>query len=202
MLLKKGWLEVRATQAAKVIIDGVDLLEKIRGSEAKSLNIFTPACFISSTTFTTSSSEEWREENGLMLRDGKVYVSKDERLRAEVILLHHDILVGGHRGQWKTMKLVTRKFWWPRVTKEVKKYVEEYNVYQRNKNQTEVPTGKLMPNAVPEKPWTYISVDFITKLLLAQRYDSILVVCDSITKMAHFVPTTEKTSVEGVVRLF
>ena len=59
-----------------------------------------------------------------------------------------------------------------------------------------------MPNIVPEKPWTHISVDFITKLPLAQRYDSILVVCNRMTKMAHFVPTTEKTSAEGVARLF
>ena len=73
---------------------------------------------------------------------------------------------------------------------------------QRNKNQTEAPIGKLMPNVVPEKPQTYISVDFITKLPLAQEYNSILVVYDRMTKMAHFVPTTEKTSVEGVVRLF
>jgi len=59
-----------------------------------------------------------------------------------------------------------------------------------------------MPNAVSEKPWMHISVDFITKLLLVQRYDSILVVYDRIMKMTHFVPTTEKTSAEGVVRLF
>jgi len=39
-------------------------------------------------------------------------------------------------------------------------------------------------------------------LLLAKGYNSILVVCDRITKMAHFVLTTEKTSAEGVVRLF
>ena len=35
MLLKKEWLEVRAMQVAEVIIDEIDLLEKIRGSEAK-----------------------------------------------------------------------------------------------------------------------------------------------------------------------
>jgi len=59
-----------------------------------------------------------------------------------------------------------------------------------------------MLNAIPEKLWTHILADFITKLLLAQGYDSILVVCDRITKIVHFVPTTEKTSVEGVARLF
>ena len=137
-----------------------------------------------------------------MLRDRKVYVPKDEKLRAEVIQLHYDILVGGHRGQWKTTELVTRKFWQPGVTKEVKKYIERYNACQRNKNHTKVPAGKLMPNVVPEKPWAYITVDFITKLPLAQGYDSILVVCDRLMKIVYFVSTTEKTLAEGVVRLF
>jgi len=137
-----------------------------------------------------------------MLRDGKVYVPKDERLRAEVIRLHHDTLVGGHGDQWKTTELVTRNFWWPGVTKEVKKYVEECDACQRNKNRMEAPAGKLMPNSAPEKLWAHISADFITKLPLAQGYDSILVVCDRMTKMVHFIPTTEKTSAEGLARMF
>ena len=45
-------------------------------------------------------------------------------------------------------------------------------------------------------------MDFITKLPLAQGYDSILVVVDRLTKMVHFIPTTEKTLVEGLARLF
>jgi len=88
------------------------------------------------------------------------------------------------------------------VTKEVKKYIEECNVCQRNKNHTEAPIGKLMPNTILEKPWTYIIVDFIMKLPLAQGYDSILLVCNRITKMAHFVPTMEKTLAKEVAKLF
>ena len=45
-------------------------------------------------------------------------------------------------------------------------------------------------------------MDFITKLPLAQEYNSILVVYDRLMKMAYFVSTTEKTLVEGVARLF
>ena len=59
-----------------------------------------------------------------------------------------------------------------------------------------------MPNSIPEKPWTHILTDFITKLPLAQEYDSILVVVDRLMKMVHFIPTTEKTSAEGLARLF
>ena len=55
-----------------------------------------------------------------------------------------------------------------------------------------------MLNSIPEKAWTHIIVDFITKLPLAQGYDSILVVVDKFTKIAYFVPTTERMSTEGL----
>ena len=45
---------------------------------------------------------------------------KDDKLRAEIIRLHYDMLVGGHGGQWKMVELVTRNFWWPGVTREMK----------------------------------------------------------------------------------
>jgi len=59
-----------------------------------------------------------------------------------------------------------------------------------------------MPNSILDKAWMHILVDFITKLPLAQGYNSILVVVDRFTKMAHFVPTTEKTTAEGLAQLF
>jgi len=80
--------------------------------------------------------------------------------------------------------------------------VEGYDACQQNKNCTEQPAGKLMPNSIPEKPWTHISANFITKLPLAQEYDLILVVVDRLMKMVYFIPTTEKTSAEGLARLF
>ena len=86
--------------------------------------------------------------------------------------------------------------------KEVAKYVEGYNWCQRHKNQAEALAGKLMPNSIPEKPWRHISANFIVKLPLAQGYDAILVVCDCLTKMAHFIPTTEKMLAAGLARLF
>jgi len=107
-----------------------------------------------------------------------------------------------HDRQWKTVELVTRNFWWPRVMIEVKRYMEGCNLCQRNKNWTEPPVEKLMLNAVPDKPWVHITVDFIIKLPLARGFDLILVVCDWLTKMAHFIPTTEKKLVEGLVVLF
>jgi len=100
------------------------------------------------------------------------------------------------------MELIGRNYWWPGITKEVGRYMDGCDACQRYKNQSKAPAGKLMPNAIPEKPWSYISADFITKLPLAQRYNAILVVCDCFSKMAHFIATMEKTSAEGLAKLF
>ena len=100
------------------------------------------------------------------------------------------------------MELVGRNYWWPGMTKEVAKYIEGCDLCQRHKNQAETLAGKLMPNSIPEKPWRHISADFIIKLPLVQGYDAILVVYNHLTKMVHFIPTTEKTLAAGLAQLF
>ena len=70
------------------------------------------------------------------------------------------------------------------------------------KNRTKIPVGKLKPNEVPERLWQHILVDFITMLPTSKGHDSILVVCDRFLKMSHFMVTTEKTTVEGLAKLF
>jgi len=51
--------------------------------------------------------------------------------------------------------------------KEMGRYVDECDACQRYKNRSEAPAEKLMFNIIPEKPWSHISADFITKLPLA-----------------------------------
>jgi len=70
------------------------------------------------------------------------------------------------------------------------------------KNRTEKVAGKLKLEEVPEKLWTHILVDFITKLLTVAGKDMILVVCDRLSKMMHFVATMEETTAEELARLF
>jgi len=73
---------------------------------------------------------------------------------------------------------------------------------QRMKNKTEVPMRKMKLSEVLEKPWTYLTVDFITKLLLVAIKDTVLVVCDRLSKMTYFVAIMEETLAERLARLF
>jgi len=136
-LVKPEWLEVRRTERVEIIVEGVDLLEKVRKSKVKDDEVVKAVEEMKQVEVKMLRNNEWREEDGIMYKEGKVYIPKDNILRAEIIRLHHDTPVGGHGGQWKIVELVTRNFWWPGVTKKMKQYVKGYDSYQRNKNHTE-----------------------------------------------------------------
>jgi len=82
------------------------------------------------------------------------------------------------------------------------KFVDGCDIYQRMKNRTETLAGKLMINEILERTWTHLMVDLITKLPLVVEKDMILVVCNRLSKMIHFVATTEETTAKGLARLF
>ena len=88
------------------------------------------------------------------------------------------------------------------MTRDIGKYVKGCNMCQRIKNRMELPVEKLKLNKIPEKTWTHLIVDFITKLPVVVRKDAILVICDRLSKMMHFMATTEGTLAEGLARLF
>ena len=96
---------------------------------------------------------------------------------------------------------MTRNYQWPEVTRDVGKYMEECDLCQRMKNRMEELAGKLKLSEVPEKTQTHLTMDFITKLPVVAGKNMILVVCDQLSKMTHFVAMTEGTSAKGLARL-
>jgi len=99
MLVKLGWLEVRKMETIEIIVDGEDLLEEVRKSKVKDNEVVKAVEEMKQAEVKMLRDEEWREVNGIMYKEGKVYVPKDKKLRAEIIRLHHDMPIGGHRGQ-------------------------------------------------------------------------------------------------------
>ena len=99
MLVKKEWLEARRIRVTEVIIEGVDLLDKVQKCEARDDEVVKAVEEMKRAGVKMLRDEEWHQEDGLMLKERKVYVPKDEKLKAEVIRLHHDMPVGGHVSQ-------------------------------------------------------------------------------------------------------
>ena len=119
VMLKKEWVEVRAMEQ---LVEGLeeDIVKKIKEARDKDEEVIKAVEEMKKAGVKTLRNEEWQVEEGLVLKEGRVYVPKDEKLRMEIIWLHHDIPIAEYGGQWKMVELVTRNYWWPGVIKEVK----------------------------------------------------------------------------------
>jgi len=74
-------------------------LEKVRKSKVKDNEVVKAVEEMKQARVKMLRDEEWRKEDSIMYEEEKVYVPKDDILRAEIIRLHHDTPVGGHGGQ-------------------------------------------------------------------------------------------------------
>ena len=150
VFIKDNWI----CNLQEVVIEGpeVELLEKIKKARSKDKDVVRIVEEMKRARGKKLRGNEWKIEGELVLKERKVYVLKDEKLRTEVIQLHHDIPAAEHGERWKTVELVTRNYWWPGVTRDVGRYVEGRDLCQKMKNRAEEPAGKLKLSEVPEKP--------------------------------------------------
>ena len=97
----------------KVVIKGpeVEIIEKIKKAKSKDKEVVRIVEEMKKAKVKAIQGEEQQIKEDLVLKEGKIYVPKDKELRAEIIWLHHDVLVMGHGGKWKTVELVTRNDW-------------------------------------------------------------------------------------------
>ena len=98
-LVKLEWLEVRRTETVEIVVEGVNLLEQVRQSKVRDDEVVKAVEEIKRARVKILRDKEWREVNGVIYKEGKVYVPKNDKLRIEIIRLHHNMPVGGHKGQ-------------------------------------------------------------------------------------------------------
>jgi len=92
-------LEVRRVERVEVIVEEVNLLEKVRKSKVKDNKVVKAVEEMKQEGVKILRNKEWREVNSIIYKERKVYIPKDNILRVEIIRLHHNIPVGEHRGQ-------------------------------------------------------------------------------------------------------
>jgi len=75
------------------------IIEKIKKSEVKDDKIIKAVGKMKKIGVKVLRNDKQQIEDKLVLKKGKMYIAKDERLRLEIIWLHHDTLIAEHREQ-------------------------------------------------------------------------------------------------------
>jgi len=108
-MLKEEWLEVRVI---KQLVEGPweKIVKKIKKARDKDEEVIKAVKEMKKAGVKMLRNKKWQVKKGLVLKEEKVYIPKNEKLRVEIIWLHHNMPIAGYGGQWKTIELVTRNY--------------------------------------------------------------------------------------------
>ena len=110
--------------------------------------------------------------------------------------------LSGHPGVNKTIHAVEYQFYWPPLKRDVGNIISRCLTCSRAK-MTKQNVSLYKPLPVPTRPWDDVSLDFVLGLSkTAHRHESILVIVDRFSKMAHFVPCSKTADASRVATLF
>ena len=143
---------------------------------------------------------DFSTQDNLVFHKGRIYVPPS--LRTNILHQHHDAVISGHPGRTTTLNNVLRNYSWPGIYTFIRRYVAACDTCARIKIPRHKPYGLLKPLDIPDRPWKSISMDFIVKLPKSHGYDSIFVVCDRLTRAAHFIPCNESMTAGDLAWLF
>ncbi len=151
-----------------------------------------------STRITLSECET---RNSRLYYRNRLVIPDHDELKVKLLRYVHDSPVGGHPGRTKTLDLLTRQYYWPRMYECVRRFVASCSTCRRAKPTRDGYNGLLKPLPTPERRWQDISVDFVVELPESGGYTNIMVVVDRLSKMRHLIPCSS-IKAPDVARLF
>ena len=134
----------------------------------------------------------------------RLYVPDYAPLRLHLLQTHHESVAAGHPGRSKTLELLKRTYFWPKMQADVDRFVRNCHTCQCSRTPRHAPFGISRPLPIPDRPWQDISMDFVTGLPASgwQRFNTIWVVVDRLTKARHLVPCHSSVDASDLADLF
>lgn len=107
-----------------------------------------------------------------------------------------------HTGKDNTIAFIIDRFYWPKIKRDITKFVEHCGMCQLANGHTQN-TGLYMPLPVPSTIWEDLSMDFVLGFPMSpRRVDLVTVVVDRFSKMAYFLPCKKAADASYVAHLF
>jgi hypothetical protein len=149
-------------------------------------------------------AEDYRvDEQGTVWLKERIYVPQDKALLEQIMREAHDSRYSIHPGSTKMYKDLKIRYWWKDMKKDIAHYVACCDTCSRVKIEHQKPAGLLKPLAIPVWKWEDISMDFVVGLPRTPKgNDSVWVIVDRLTKVAHFVPVKTRYATEKLAELY
>ncbi|WVZ75840.1 hypothetical protein U9M48_023864 [Paspalum notatum var. saurae] len=143
------------------------------------------------------------DEQGTVWYKNRICVPDVDSIRKLILSEAHDAAYSIHPGSTKVYHDLKERFWWYGMKRAVAEYVAVCDTCQHVKAEHQRPAGLLQPLKILEWKWEEISMDFIVGLPRTQiGHNSIWVVVDRLTKVAHFIPVNTTYSGAWLAELY
>ena len=127
-------------------------------------------------------------------------------IRSKVISKHYNDPFVSHFRVNKTKELIGRKYYWPSLKKDVEFYIKRYDICLALKAVRYKPYSNFQSLLTPTHWWKDFSMNFVTRPPIStnwknDRYNSILVIVDRLTKMVHYEPVKVTIDISGLAKV-
>uniref|UniRef100_A0AAY5KJG5 Gypsy retrotransposon integrase-like protein 1 n=1 Tax=Esox lucius TaxID=8010 RepID=A0AAY5KJG5_ESOLU len=168
---------------------GADALSRQHDTEERPVAVLPASCMVVPVVWELDADiarVQHDEPSPHACPEGRTYAPPSVRDR--LIYWTHTSPSSGHPGIGPTVRALAGKYGWPTLAKDVRVYVSSCSVFAQSKAPRHLPMGKLHPLPIPQRPWSHLSVDFLTDLPPLQGHTTILVVVDRFSKSCCLLP--------------
>ena len=188
----------QGTEICPIDTSGLDFIDELLQANrtASSLHEYREKAMI------TAVNNPWTLENGLLKHQDRLVVPKDQNLHTRLITEAHAQLSTAHPGKNKTRKIIGDRYYWPRMTDDIDRYVRNCNDCRRSTIPRDKTPGLLKPLPIPERPWQHISMVFHTVPKDHQGYDTVMLLIDRLGKRPISIPCRKTIDAKEAARLY
>jgi hypothetical protein len=130
-----------------------------------------------------------KDDQGIVWFNDRIVVPKNDEVSQQILDEAHLSRYSIHPESTKMYQDLKQHYWWTKMKIEIARYVARCDTCRRVKAIHMKAAGPLQSLPIPTWKWEIISMDFIVGLPRTTKgFESIWVIVDRLTKIAHFLP--------------